>query len=101
MAEKSSYKVPDKRKSSYINLVETIGDLIRSARSRVVHTINTEMVNIYWEIGRYIVEYEQGGTDRAKYGEQLLERLSNDLTYKFGKGFSETNLKNMRMVGRE
>ncbi|HCX90984.1 MAG TPA: hypothetical protein DHT43_10845, partial [Deltaproteobacteria bacterium] len=50
-----------------------------SARSRAVQAINTEMVNLYWEIGRHIVEYEQGGSDRARYGEKLLEHLSEDL----------------------
>ena len=56
------------------------------------------MVRLYWEIGRHIVEYEQGGSDRAQYGARLLEHLSADLTQRYGRGFSATNLKYMRML---
>ena len=78
MTNKGSNRLPNKTKPNYPNLIEAIGGLIQSARSRVVQTINTEMVSLYWEIGRHIVEYEQGGSDRAKYGEKLLEHLSED-----------------------
>ncbi len=54
------------------------------------------MVETYWEIGHRIVEEEQNGESRSKYGSKLLETLSKNLTYNFGKGFSEANLKNMR-----
>lgn len=86
------------KKSNYKNLVQSIGSLIQSTRMRVVQTINTEMVNLYWEIGRHIIEYEQGGNDRAKYGTRLIENLAEDLAAEFGKGFSSRNLKNMRML---
>jgi len=49
--------------AGYAHLVESIGGLIESARQRVAQTVNTEMVRLYWEIGRHIVEYEQGGSD--------------------------------------
>lgn len=54
------------------------------------------MVSTYWHIGEYIVEYEQGGKERAEYGTQLLKRLSEDLTTEFGSGCSYRNLKLIR-----
>lgn len=73
-----------------------IVDLLQSARSNVVRTINQTMVLTYFEIGRMIVEEEQNGKDRAVYGKNLLQELSKVLTKEFGRGFSETNLKQMR-----
>ena len=73
-----------------------IVDLLQSARNTVVRTINQTMVHTYFEIGRMIVEEEQNGKDRAEYGKKLLQELSKTLTREFGKGFSETNLKQMR-----
>src|SRR5690554_1148986 len=73
-----------------------IVDLLQSARSNVVRTINQTMVLTYFEIGRMIVEEEQEGKDRAVYGKNLLQDLSKVLTKEFGRGFSETNLKQMR-----
>ena len=98
MTNRTSSGLPGQPKPNYSNLVEAIGGLIQSARSRVVQTINTEMVRLYWEIGRHIVEYEQGGSDRAKYGEALLKHLASDLTRQFDKGFSRQNLQNMRAL---
>ena len=54
------------------------------------------MTATYWEIGRRIVEYEQGGEKRAEYGEALLKRLAKDLVEQFGRGFGLSNLKQMR-----
>jgi predicted nuclease of restriction endonuclease-like (RecB) superfamily len=54
------------------------------------------MTATYWDIGRRIVEHEQSGKARAGYGEALIDRLAADLTARFGKGFSQTNLKQMR-----
>ncbi|GLC97432.1 hypothetical protein Tamer19_68410 [Cupriavidus sp. TA19] len=59
-------------------------------------SVNALMTASYWEIGRRIVEFEQGGQDRAAYGEALIERLSADLTDRFGRGFSRQNLWQMR-----
>lgn len=73
-----------------------IVDLLESARRNVVQTINHTMVATYFEIGRIIVEEEQNGKYRAEYGKGILKELSNQLTKQFGKGFSETNLKQMR-----
>jgi hypothetical protein len=54
------------------------------------------MTATYWEIGRRIVEQEQHGRKRASYGEALIERLSSELTVRFGRGFSRRNLWQMR-----
>ncbi|RRO25593.1 PDDEXK nuclease domain-containing protein [Flavobacteriaceae bacterium 14752] len=73
-----------------------IVDLLQSARSKVVQTVNQTMVTTYFEIGRKIVEEEQKGKDRAEYGKNLLTDLSKVLTQEFGKGFSVTNIQQMR-----
>ncbi len=73
-----------------------IANLLKEARKNVVQTINKTMVYTYFEIGRMIVEEEQNGKERAEYGKQLLNELSLRLTAEFGKGFSTTNLKQMR-----
>jgi hypothetical protein len=54
------------------------------------------LVQTYWQIGRHIVEFEQGGKEKAEYGSELLNKLSKDLTFACGKGFSKTNFKNFR-----
>lgn len=73
-----------------------IVDLLQSARNQVVRTVNQTMVFTYFEIGRTIVEEEQQGKDRAEYGKRLLKELSEILTKEFGKGFSITNIQQMR-----
>ncbi len=78
------------------DLYGRISRIIEEARGRLVRAINTEMVVAYWHIGREIVEEEQKGKARAEYGKRLLEDLSKRLSEKFGKGFSDGNLWNMR-----
>lgn len=73
-----------------------IVDLLQSARKQVVRTVNQTMVRTYSEIGKMLVEEEQGGKERAEYGKELLKELSKVLTKEFGRGFSVTNLKQMR-----
>ena len=70
--------------------------LLDAARSAVARSVNAVMTATYWEIGRRIVEQDQGGHDRAAYGEALIERLAGDLTKQFGRGFSRQNLQQMR-----
>ena len=81
---------------SFSNLSEKISSLLNDARKSVLHAVNHTMVLTYFEIGRMIVEEEQNGKERADYGSQLLSDLSQSLTKDFGKGFSVTNLKQMR-----
>lgn len=71
-------------------------DLLESARHAAARNVNAVMTTSYWEIGRRIVEFEQGGSGRAGYGEALLQRLAADLTQQFGRGFSPVNLRQMR-----
>ena len=76
--------------------ITDIKQLLHSARNRVYQTINSAMTTTYWEIGRRIVEEEQNGKVRAKYGKAIIKNLSDELTKEFGKGFSVDNLENMR-----
>lgn len=71
-------------------------DLLKSARKTVVQSVNKTIVDTYFEIGRLIVEEEQNGKSKAEYGQNLIAELSQKLTTEFGKGFSTTNLKQMR-----
>ena len=75
---------------------QDISVLLNNARKQAKTAVNTAMVYTYYEIGRRIVEEEQHGEDRAAYGQQLLQGLSEHLTKQFGKGFSLTNLKLFR-----
>ena len=71
--------------------------VLNAARHAAARSVNALMTASYWEIGRRIVEFEQGGQDRAAYGQALLKRLSLDLSRRFGRGFSERNLEQMRL----
>jgi len=82
--------------ANYADLVTEIARLLDSARHVSVRAINAVMTATYWEIGRRIVRFEQGGKSRADYGQELLKRLAVDLTARFGRGFAERNLYQMR-----
>lgn len=77
-------------------LTEQIVGLIESAKRHVIAQVNSTMTCTYYEIGRMIVEFEQGGEKRAEYGKGVLKEISQKLTERFGKGFSVDNLQNMR-----
>ena len=77
-------------------ILADIRQLITQARQQVLSHINSTMVQTYWHIGKRIVEDEQQGQKRAKYATEMLEHLSYELTREFGKGFSSTNLRQMR-----
>lgn len=78
------------------NLYQIIREILESARNKVYRTANFEMVQAYWNVGREIVEEEQNGKERADYGTYLLIELSARLTKEYGKGFDESNLRNIR-----
>lgn len=75
-----------------------IRQLLQTAKTAIQCSINTTVVQTYWHVGRYIVEYEQQGRERAEYGSGLLKRLSEILVPEFGDGFNVTNLKYMRLL---
>ncbi|MCI6955769.1 MAG: PDDEXK nuclease domain-containing protein [Candidatus Faecousia sp.] len=75
---------------------QDISHLLDNARKQAETAVNTAMVYTYYEIGRRIVEEEQHGENRAAYGQQILQGLSDHLTKAFGKGYSVANLKNIR-----
>jgi predicted nuclease of restriction endonuclease-like (RecB) superfamily len=78
--------------NKYTELIENIGSAIHKARQNAINAVNKELVIANWEIGRYIVEYEQHGKEKADYGSALLSNLSKDLKNKYGKGFSKSNI---------
>lgn len=80
----------------YQKLVDSIGVTIESARQSAFLAVNNELLKANWEIGKYIVEYEQHGNEKAEYGSSLLTNLSKDLKSRFGKGFSKSNIYLMR-----
>lgn len=80
----------------YNSLISNIGQLLEEGRKKALSSVNTILVKTYWEIGKKIVEYEQGGSERAEYGTSLLDNLSKDLRQKYGKGFSRRNVLDMR-----
>jgi len=82
----------------YNQLIDQIGHLVVIGREKASRSINIILVQTYWEIGRYIVEFEQNGNEKAVYGTQLFERLSKDLTTAYGKGFGRSNLFQMRLL---
>lgn len=77
-------------------LIDNISMAINDARRKVASHINATMTKAYWQIGKYIVEYEQGGQAKVAYGTSTLTELSHQLTARFGRGFSRPNLVNMR-----
>ena len=87
-------KLPEK--FSINNTYQNIRKTLEKARSNAYRAVNFAMVQAYWQIGRIIVEEEQKGKDRAKYGKYLISELSTRLTKDYGKGFNQSNLKYMR-----
>lgn len=78
------------------NFFENVSEVLAKARKNAKTAVNLSMVYAYYEIGKMIVEEEQHGDNRAAYGKYLLKSLSEYLIEKYGKGFSVTNLKQMR-----
>jgi hypothetical protein len=78
-------------------LLDTLRGLISQARQQAVRSIDVIQVQTYWQIGRHVIEFEQGGQARATYGKRLIAELANVLTAEFGKGFDASNLRYMRL----
>jgi len=81
---------------SYQQLIDRIGECLAQGQQRAFEQVNTLLVETYWQIGQYIVEFQQKGNERAEYGSRLLTQLSRDLKTAYGKGFSRRNVLDMR-----
>ena len=88
--------MPNITQNSYTTLKEQIKTLLSKGRENATHSVNTILLKTYWHIGKHIVEFEQKGEKKAEYGKELLTKLSKDLTLEYGKGFSRSNLFQIR-----
>lgn len=82
----------------YEELIKSIESVVSNSKNKIANVINDTMVETYWNIGKYIIQFEQKGKIKAEYGKQLLVRLSKDLKLRLGKGYSRSNLYNMRKL---
>lgn len=78
-------------------MIAEIKSLLENARKNVAQQVNSELLSTYWKVGEIIVRYEQNDQIRAAYGENTLKQLSKSLSREFGKGFSRSNIYNMRL----
>lgn len=77
-------------------LFTQIKQMLDEARRKIARTVNSTTVEAYWQVGKYIIEYEQQGKVRAEYGKGVIVTLSKRLMAEYGGGFTTTNLKIMR-----
>ena len=82
--------------TGYEALLSNVSELLQRGRQNAAKSVNAVLTTTYWLVGRRLVEFEQRGKERAVYGTELLKRLSGDLQSRFGRGFSERNLEQMR-----
>ena len=87
----------DELDAQYQSIFDDVSSIIDEARQTAARSVNAIMTAAYWMIGQHIVEFEQGGKERAEYGTALVERLAVDLTERFGRGFSRQNIWQMRL----
>jgi len=80
----------------YAKVLAGVTELLERARRASARVVNSLMTATYWEIGRRIVEHEQAGQKRAGYGEEIVKKLSADLTRRFGRGFGPAQVAAMR-----
>ncbi len=85
-----------KESSGYKDLVRQISETFSHGQKQAVISVNSHLIETYWKVGQYVVEFEQAGEAKAGYGEKLLENLSKDLFSLHGSGFSLSNIKRMR-----
>lgn len=93
MIENTSLSQDNKREEY---LFTQIKQMLDDARKRIVHTVNTTTIEAYWQVGKYIVEFEQNGNSRAEYGKGVIQSLSKRLMAEYGEGFTVPNIKFMR-----
>jgi predicted nuclease of restriction endonuclease-like (RecB) superfamily len=97
MEKKMNYRVDKSSYHDYDQLLNKISRRYVKGQSAAIQAVNESIIDTNWDIGRYIVEFEQNGNPRAKYGVNLLDNLSKDLTLRHGRGFSRSNLNYMRL----
>lgn len=85
----------------YSHLLTQIGEIYKQGQYNATLAVNTALVETYWQIGKYVVEFEQKGNLKAEYGTALIDNLSKDLTNALGRGFSRSNLIYMRLFYSE
>src|SRR4051794_35413265 len=95
-AKKPTGKAVATTGKEYSGLLSDVSALLDAGRQAAARVVNAVLTATYWEVGRRIVEFEQGGKARAGYGEALLQRLAEDLSAQHGRGFSERNLRQIR-----
>ena len=88
MSKPASTTLPE----GYQTLLKQISDTYSQGRAKAFQAVNTQLVETYWLLGRHIVEFEQGGKERAEYGQNLIKQLAADLALRHGRGFSRSNL---------
>lgn len=94
--ENKILSTPDTVDKSLLNLVDSIVSEVNIAKTRLAMNLSAVMVRTYWTVGKYIVEYEQNGSAKAKYGSSMMTQLAKLLSLKLGRGYSRPNLNNMR-----
>jgi len=82
---------------NYQNLAQDISTILKTGQQNAISSVNGILLQTYWQIGQKIVEYEQKGNIKAKYGTELLKNLARELKH-YGKGFSRSNLTYMRLL---
>jgi predicted nuclease of restriction endonuclease-like (RecB) superfamily len=96
-ARKNSKMILPQGNPGFASLLGQLRGLIQESRQQLVRAVDVVQVRTCWEVGRHIVEFEQGGAARAEYGAGLLRRLAEELKTEFGKGFDASNLRYMRL----
>jgi len=82
---------------NYKTLLKQIGSTYNTHKTKAIKAVNKEILQTYWKIGEHIIEFEQEGKLKAEYGKKLLIQLAKDLKIELGKGFSRSNLYQMRL----
>ena len=97
MSTEKSLSYLNKSQDELEPLLTDLRRLVIEARDRALRAVDVVQVQTYWQLGRHLVEFEQGGSPRAEYGKRLLPLVADRLAAEFGKGFDVSNLRNMRL----
>ena len=94
--KKQIIETTEYKQKQEVSLYQDVCHIIEQGRERAYNAVSQQMVETYWNIGKRIVEEEQKGKERAEYGEQIIEKLSKQLTLLYGKGFGPRYLRSFR-----